>query len=103
MGRFWTPRGGLSDDLRVEQFGSGPPSGSALAGWNFTVGPIADGITELCTETRVWCAPDARSKFLAYWLVVRPGSRLIRRAMLRAIKREALRATAAHDTMSGSN
>jgi hypothetical protein len=43
----------------------------------------------LSTETRVWCAPDARAKFRLYWLLVRPGSGLVRRSMLRSIRREA--------------
>ena len=89
LGKFWTPRGGASADVTAADFAAGPPKGFALAGWNFTVVPRADGLVELRTETRVWCAPDARLKFRAYWLVVRPGSALIRRAMLRAIRREA--------------
>lgn len=90
LGRFWTPRGDLDRSVSIEDFRSGPPAGQALAGWNFTVVPHEDG-TELATETRVWCAPDARARFRAYWLLVRPGSGLIRLAMLRAIRREAER------------
>src|SRR5215213_4235223 len=85
LGRFWTPRGALHPTVSVEDFRSGPPRGEALAGWNFTLAPRADGSTELATETRVWCAEDARASFRAYWLVVRPGSGLIRREMLGAI------------------
>jgi hypothetical protein len=95
VGRFWTPRGDLRADVSQADFASGPPPGYALAGWNFTVTPRRDGLTELRTETRVWCAPDARASFRAYWLIVRPGSGLIRRAMLRAIRREAERRAAA--------
>jgi hypothetical protein len=89
LGKFWTARGALCATLSVEDFHKGPPNGYALAGWNFTVAARADGLTELATETRVWCAEDARVKFRAYWLLVRPGSGLIRRSMLRAIRREA--------------
>ena len=89
LGRFWTPRGGLCSDVSAETFRAGPPLGQALAGWNFTVALRADGSSELRTETRVWCATDVRWKFRLYWLVVRPGSGLIRHAMLRAIRHHA--------------
>ncbi len=91
LGRFWTPRGGLRRDVSAADFAVGPPGGHALAGWNFTVVPRPDGTSDLRTETRVWCAADARLRFRTYWLIVRPGSGLIRRAMLRAIRREAER------------
>jgi hypothetical protein len=89
LGRFWTPRGGLHPEVTRAHFSAVPPQGFALAGWNFSVIPCGDGVVELRTETRVWCAPDARLKFRAYWFVVRPGSGLIRRAMLRAIRLQA--------------
>lgn len=91
LGRFWTPRGGLHPTVGEADFRAGPPPGKALAGWNFTVISHGDGTTALATETRVWCAPDARASFRLYWLLVRPGSGLIRREMLRAIRREAER------------
>ena len=86
LGRFWTPRGGLCADVSAESFTEPVPSGQALAGWNFTVEQNRDGSSDLRTETRVLCAPDARWKFRLYWLAVRPGSGLIRHAMLRAIR-----------------
>lgn len=89
LGRFWTPRGALCRDMTREMFRQPPPDGQALAGWNFTVSARADGATELRTETRVLCARNARWKFRLYWLIVRPGSGLIRRSMLRAIRRHA--------------
>jgi hypothetical protein len=95
LGKFWTVRGGVQYDVSAGQFAAGPPQGYALAGWNFTVVPQRDGTSQLCTETRVWCAPDVRAKFRAYWLVIRPGSGLIRREILRAIRREAERHAAA--------
>ena len=91
LGKFWTLRGGICGRVTVDDFRRGPPSGYALAGWNFTIAPRSEGVAELATETRVRCAPDARIKFRAYWAVVRPGSGLIRRAMLGAIRREAER------------
>lgn len=88
LGRFWTPRGALCD-VNAATLRAAPPAGQALAGWNFTVTARAGGGSELRTETRVRCAPDARLRFRLYWLVVRPGSGLIRRSMLRAIRRVA--------------
>jgi hypothetical protein len=91
LGSFWTLRGSLCADVSRETFREGPPAGLALAGWNFSITSCAPGVSQLRTETRVLCAADARWKFRLYWLAVRPGSGLIRRAMLRAIRREAER------------
>ena len=90
LGRFWTACG-LRTDVSATDFAGGPPRGFALAGWNFMVTPRADGRTELRTETRVWCAPDVQGRFGAYWVVIRPWSGLIRRAMLREIRLRAER------------
>lgn len=87
-GRFWRPvKNFLPFSLSYFQ---GPvPVGMAIAVWNFTVREIANGRTQLSTETRVVCGdPHSRWKFRAYWLLVRPFSGLIRRCMLRAIRRE---------------
>ncbi|MBW3671300.1 MAG: hypothetical protein KY432_06465 [Acidobacteria bacterium] len=89
LGRFWTPRGALAAEVNAGTFKAGPPMGQALAGWNFTITERPDGWSELRTETRVLCAADARWKFRLYWLAVRPGSGLIRRSMLHAIRRHA--------------
>jgi hypothetical protein len=89
LGKFWRVRSDLRTDVSAADFAAGPPRGYALAGWNFTVEPQRDGTSELRTETRVWCATDVRARFRAYWLVIKPGSGLIRRAILRAIRREA--------------
>lgn len=89
LGKFWSVRSGLRSDVSAAHFAAGPPQGYALAGWNFTVVPQLDGTSQLSTETRVWCAADVRNKFRAYWLVIRLGSGLIRREILRAIRRRA--------------
>ena len=91
LGQFWTLRGTVRPDVSAAHFAAGPPNGYALAGWNFTVERRRDGTSPLHTETRVWCAPDVRSRFRAYWIVIRLGSGLIRRDILRAIRREAER------------
>lgn len=53
---------------------------------NFCVG--VDG--RVTTETRVFAQTDAgRRKFAVYWRIIRPGSGIIRRSWLEAIKRRA--------------
>lgn len=89
LGRFWTPRGGIEPGVSAATFRAPPPAGRALAAWSFSVHAHGERHTELRTETRVLCAPDARRRFRLYWLFVRPGSGLIRRSMLRAIRRRA--------------
>jgi hypothetical protein len=57
-----------------------------LAVMNFRVEP--DG--RVTTETRVFAETDsARRKFAVYWRIIRPGSGIIRRGWLEAIKRRA--------------
>ena len=91
-GRFWRPRGDLCTPS-AESFATTPPAaGTARAVWNFALEASAEGGTRLTTETRVLCADrSARRRFLAYWYVIRPGSGLIRRYMLRAVRRTAER------------
>ena len=92
VGRFWTPSGGR---VRVtpEEFRDFARPGYAKAVWTFSVDDEAPGVTRLATETRILCVDAAgRRRFRLYWLGVRPFSGLIRRAMLRAVAREAARA-----------
>ncbi len=90
-GRFWSVVGGMLPTDRAT-FGALPPAGSARVAWSFALSPSADGATALTTETRIRCAdPAARRAFGRYWLVIRPGSGLIRRAILAAVRREAER------------
>lgn len=89
QGRFWAPSGGL-EFLDAAAMRETIPAGRARAGWNFVTAPRPGGRTRLSTETRVICADVAtRRRFLWYWCVIRPGSGLIRRAMLASIKRAA--------------
>jgi hypothetical protein len=63
--------------------------GMALATMNFEFEESGAGC-RVRTETRVNAtSPDARRKFAAYWRVIYPGSALIRRMWLRAIKKRA--------------
>jgi hypothetical protein len=92
-GRFWTVGGGLVP-TDAARWAAGPPAGTAQAAWSFEARPRPGGGTRLVTETRVRCADAAaRRAFLRYWRVVRPGSGLLRRLMLRAVRREAERAS----------
>jgi len=90
-GRFWLPGGDVRDGVSTAYFrATAPPAGVARAVWNFTVRDAGDGTVELATETRVRCGDAAaRRRFLPYWAVVRPGSGIIRRLMLREIRRVA--------------
>lgn len=89
QGRFWTLTGEL-EPLDAASARQPLPAGRARAGWNFLVEALPGGGTLLSTETRVLCADAAtRRRFRWYWRLVRPGSGLIRRAMLARVKREA--------------
>ena len=93
MGRFWTPTGGLVT-ANADRFREPPPAGLAQAVCNFHVERQGVG-TVLSTETRVRCADAAtRRQFARYWRVIRLGSGLIRRSMLRQIRTDAERSVA---------
>jgi hypothetical protein len=65
------------------------PDGWVRIGMDFRLTPVR-GTTGLETEARI-CAtgPTAKRRFAAYRLVIRPGSGLIRRELLRAVARRA--------------
>jgi len=66
------------------------PPRAALAAMNFLVTPDGHGGSVLSTETRVVAKTDAaRRRFSRYWRVILPGSDIIRRMWLRAIKKRA--------------
>ncbi len=85
IGRFWTPSGGLRKVTDVDKFLHFQEPGYAKVAFNFR---LLDG--EISTETRI-AATDAqaRRRFGLYWLLIRPGSGLIRREWLRALDRRA--------------
>lgn len=82
-------RGGfrvLADDPPRELVLGTNVAPSTLAVMNFRVG--SDGL--VTTETRVFAKTDAgRRSFAVYWRAIRPGSGIIRRSWLEAIKRRA--------------
>lgn len=87
-GPFWKPAcrpHGISD------FSRPVPPDAARAAWNFLVEREDDTRVRVTTETRILCGENARRRFGLYWIFIRPGSGLIRRMMLRAIRREAER------------
>ncbi len=58
--------------------------------WTLRAEPINDCTSRLNTETRAIATdPESRRRFRRYWSLVSPGIVLIRRAALRAAKRQA--------------
>jgi uncharacterized SAM-binding protein YcdF (DUF218 family) len=66
------------------------PPGFAVASMNFLVAPDGPDGSLVSTETRVFASsPASRRRFAAYWRVIYPGSAIIRRMWLRAIRHRA--------------
>lgn len=62
-------------------------TGFAVAALTFIVSPLGSGKCRVTTETRVFAGdPATRRRFAAYWRLIYPGSALIRRMWLRAIR-----------------
>ena len=90
VGRFWKLEGGVRRVSR-DEFLTFEEPGFAKAVVNLHARAF-DGGTVLRTETRVKLTDaEARRTFRRYWRVVMPGSALIRRAWLRAIRKRAER------------
>jgi hypothetical protein len=93
VGRFWkladndpVPIAGREEFIEFEQ------PGYVKGALNFIV-RAASGATTVGTETRVVAtSEDARRSFGRYWRLILPGSALIRRSWLGAIRRRAERA-----------
>ena len=84
--RGWRPQGHATP----EGFKSLHEPGFALAAMNFTIEETRPGLCTVTTETRVYATDSSsRRRFAAYWRTIYPGSALIRRMWLRAIKRRA--------------
>ena len=65
--------------------------GFALAAMNFLVTPDGPNASLVSTETRVFAnSLVARQRFARYWRIIYPGSALIRRMWLRAVRRRAM-------------
>lgn len=64
--------------------------GIALATMNFLVTPLSAHRSVVATETRVFANTQATARrFAIYWRVIHPGSDIIRRMWLQAIRRRA--------------
>lgn len=82
------PRARLAPDV----FRGRPGPGVTLAAMNFAVALDQEGGSTVSTETRVRSGdPSAARRFAIYWRVIHPGSDIIRRMWLLAIKRRAER------------
>ena len=58
--------------------------------FNFAIEPAAFGCMAVTTETRIHTEkPEMQRQFAAYWRVIQPGSALLRRTWLDAIRRRA--------------
>jgi hypothetical protein len=91
QGQFWK----LAPNTRcvtAAEFRAPIPADTARAAWNFSIEPIDPRRSVLRTETRILCGDAAsRRRFGFYWTLIRPGSGIIRHAMLAAVKSEAMR------------
>lgn len=80
-------RARLRAELSPQRFGALQGPGYAKAVMNFRLVDEGGGWTRLTTETRVFCTDDrALRRFAPYWRVIYPGSALIRRMWLAAIR-----------------
>lgn len=88
VGQFWTLRGGPSPVISTPQeFIRFDSPGYAKAAMNFSFSPAGAVGVRLVTETRILALdPESKRKCARYWRVIYPGSALIRRMWLRAIK-----------------
>jgi hypothetical protein len=87
IGKFWRLTDPQMQDFGdAEGFTAFDRPGFGKGVMNLHVWPEGDG-SILSTETRVTATDEAsRKKFARYWRVIQPGSGLIRRALLRAVK-----------------
>ena len=93
VGQFWRVLGSRSSRVvNAGQFPSFLPRSYVKVATNFRLSKISLGSTRIMTETRVYPVDsNALRKFSRYWRIIQPGSALIRREWLRAIKRRAER------------
>ncbi len=94
VGKPWRLVGGVAPPRvrSAEEFIAFSDPGWAKIATNFLFDEAGSrsGAIRLRTETRVWLADAATARrFAAYWVLIRPGSGLIRREWLRRIKERA--------------
>jgi hypothetical protein len=84
------PQARSSGRLTPELFQRKLPPGVALATMNFLVTPDDHGGSIVSTETRIYANSNAAARrFAIYWRIIHPGSDIIRRMWLRAIRQRA--------------
>ena len=87
------PRG-ASGELTRDLFYRKLRPGVALATMNFLVTPAGPGRSHVSTETRVYAnSPQTARRFAIYWRIIHPGSDIIRRMWLRAIRNRCMNDT----------
>ncbi len=93
IGRFWELSGSAAPPIPdARAFAAFDQPGHARAALNFALAERPQGGVIVRTETRIAVPdPGAWRAFARYWRVIHPGSALIRRVWLRAIKRRAER------------
>lgn len=85
----WRPKG--NSRPTPEDFKAFHEPGFTLAAMNFRIQEDGPGACIVTTETRVYATDaSARRRFAAYWRLIYPGSALIRRMWLRAIRQRAI-------------
>lgn len=90
VGQFWTPTGGITRLSGPEEFLAFSREGYAKSAMNICWGLREDGRGYVRTETRILpLGRTAKRRFGLYWFFVHPGSALLRRSWLRAIRRRA--------------
>jgi hypothetical protein len=93
-GEFWRDRL-LHQELadargKPDAFARLDVKGLPKAVTNLVIEPAPFGCQYVTTETRIYAGdPAMRRKFAAYWRVIQPGSALLRRTWLDAIRRRA--------------
>lgn len=103
-GRFWSldERAALVRPRTVEEFLAISDPSSAVAAMNVLLEAVDAERTRLYTETRIRAlGPQARRRFRLYWLLIRPFSGLLRRAMLRGVRARALASAGAGAKQAG--
>ncbi|MGH2951596.1 MAG: hypothetical protein ACRDKX_06095 [Solirubrobacterales bacterium] len=104
VGRFW--RLTDNDPLPIADaaaFRSFADPGYVKAALNLTVAAAGRG-SRVATETRVIAtSDDARRSFARYWRLIMPGSALIRRSWLAAIRRRATAGSAPEERCGSCN
>ncbi|MGH7720148.1 MAG: hypothetical protein ACREON_15065 [Gemmatimonadaceae bacterium] len=81
---------GTARPATADAFAAITGPGYAKAAMNFLIEPNGQGGSILSTETRVYATDaGARRRFARYWRVIYPGSDLIRRGWLGAVKQRA--------------